>query len=117
MSFWPRFIGSSLAVVATTAGFIALAVHLEQTESFSRKPSVALRVWTGDLPVADLPAELEKAQAELAAAQKATATAEEAVKAHQLVAEELASFQQALQDRIAEKQAGVWAQPVPPASQ
>ena len=56
---------STLAALGTVAAFAYGLVHLEQTSPFAQKPSIALRVWTGALPTADLPRVLEYTTAQV----------------------------------------------------
>ncbi len=99
---------STLAALGTVAAFVYGLVHLEQTSPFAQKPSIALRVWTGALPTADLPRVLEETTAQLEAAKAATAQAAAALKAHQEAGQAMSEHLQQLQSRITEKQAGQW---------
>lgn len=99
---------STLAALGTVAALVYGLVHLEKTSPFAEKPSIALRVWTGALPAADLPRVLEETTAQVEAAKTAKARAEAAITAHRLAGEDLTRQLQKLEERITEKQAGQW---------
>lgn len=102
---------STVAALATVAAVVYGLVHLEQTSPFAQKPSIALRVWTGDLPSADLPRVLEETTREVNAAKAAKAEALATVKAHREAGQALTEQLQRLEVRVTEKQAGQWSAP------
>lgn len=99
---------STLAALATVVALAYGLVHLEETAPFAQKPSIALQVWTGALPTADLPRVLEETTAQLEAAKAAKAEALVAIKAHREAGQAMSEHLQQLQTRITEKQAGQW---------
>ena len=99
---------STLAALGTVAAFVYGLVHLEQTSPFAQKPSIALRVWTGALPTADLPRVLEETTAQVEAAKAAKAQTQAAIEAHREAGQAMSEHLQQLQTRITEKQAGQW---------
>jgi len=99
---------STLAALGTVTALVYGLVHLEETSPFAQKPSIALRVWTGALPTADLPRVLEETTAQVEAAKAAKAQAAAVLKAHQEAGQAMSLHLQQLEARIAEKQAGQW---------
>lgn len=99
---------STLAALGTVAAFAYGLVYLEQTSPFAQKPSIALRVWTGALPTADLPRVLEETTAQVEAAKAAKAQTQAAIEAHREAGQAMSEHLQQLQTRITEKQAGQW---------
>ena len=99
---------STLAALGTVAALVYGLVHLEETSPFAQKPSIALRVWTGALPAADLPRVLEETTRDLEAAKAAKAGTQAAINAHREAGQAMSEHLQQLQTRITEKQAGQW---------
>ena len=99
---------STFAVLGTVAALGYGLVHLEQTSPFAQKPSIALRVWAGALPTADLPRVLEETTAQVEAAKAAKAQIQAAITAHREAGQAMSLHLQQLQGRITEKQAGQW---------
>ena len=102
---------STLAAVGTVAALVYGLVHLEKTAPFAEKPSIALRVWTGALPAAELPRVLEETTAQVEALKAAKARADAAIAAHRQAGADLARHLQKLEERITEKQASQWSAP------
>lgn len=100
---------AALASLGTVAAFVYGLVHLEQTSPFAQKPSIALLVWTGALPAADLPRVLEKTTKDLEAAKATKAGIQAAITAHRQAGQAMSEHLQQLEGRITEKQAGQWA--------
>lgn len=108
---------SLVAALATVAGIASVLVHLERTQPLAQKPSIALRVWTGDLPTADLDKALAEAEAQAAALTAANRATQQAIAAHRKAGEDMARHLQQLEERVAEKQASQWGGAVQPSSQ
>ena len=99
---------STVAAFGTVAAFAYGLVHLEQTSPFAQKPSIALLVWTGALPAANLPRVLEETTAQVEAAKAAKAKTQAAIEAHREAGQAMSEHLQQRQTRITEKQAGQW---------
>lgn len=108
---------SLIAAVATVAGTLYGLVYLERTQPLAEKPSIALRVWSGDLPTADLDKALAEAEAQAAALRASNQAAQQAIAAHRKAGEDMARHLQQLEERVALKQAGEWGGAAQPTSQ
>lgn len=108
------FMTSLASVVITSMGLVMGAVYLERTASLPSKPSVLLRVWSGELPSADLERSLSDAQQQAKAARAAAAKAQAALAAQKRLNEEHQKHLERLDRRITEKEAGEWSSPTPP---
>ena len=111
MSSKLAFFAGLLSASLTVAGLGYVLVRLEQTSPFAQRPSIALRVWTGDLPTADLPRVLAETTAQVEAVKAATAKTEVTIRAHQDAGRAMSLYLQQLEAHITEKQAGQWSAP------
>ena len=108
---------SLIAALATVAGITYGLVHLERAQPLAQKPSIALRVWTGDLPTADLDKALAEAEAQAAALTASNQATQRAIAAHRKAGEDMARQLQKLEERVAEKQASQWVGAAQPPNQ
>lgn len=95
--------------VLTASALVYGLVQMERTAPLSEKPSIRLRVWTGDLPSADLAKVLADTTASVEAAGAAHEKAVLAKAAQAEVTQVGEELLQKLGERIAEKQASEWA--------
>ncbi len=98
----------ALPALASAIGLIYWLVHAEQTAPLSEKPSIRLRVWTGDLPGSDLNQVLGavSAQSEAVQAERSRIALDKAE--HVAVAKTTGELLRHLEGRVAEKQATEW---------
>lgn len=95
--------------VLTTAAIGTVLIHLERTAPLPEKPSIRLRVWTGDLPAADLAQVLANETAKVEALKAERATLAASLHARQELGETLAASVGQLDARVQEKQTTEWA--------
>lgn len=104
------FFKVAVPIAVLTAFFLIYGlIKMERTAPLSEKPSIRLRVWTGDLPNADLSKVLADTTAGIEAAKVAREKAILAKAAHAEVGQVGFELLQKLEVRIAEKQASEWA--------
>ncbi len=101
-------VGIPVAVLTVSSSIYGL-VRMERTAPLSEKPSIRLRVWTGDLPDGDLAKVLADTTASVETLKAAHQQAVEAKAAHAKVGHVGEELLQKLEARIAEKQATDWA--------
>ena len=96
------------AAAMTVAGLVLALVQYERVAPLEKKPSIRLRVWTGDLPAADLHQQLAAAEAELAEVRTGAVTAQAMAVANGQLNTVLTDYLRQLEQRVQEKQATEW---------
>lgn len=99
----------ALPVAALTVLAMAFAVvHWERTAPLSDKPSIRLRVWSGELPTADLQAVRAQEEAKAQTLKAELARMQEAAQQQAQLGQALTASLQQLQERIEQKQSTQW---------
>ena len=104
------------AALLTACGLVYGLIRAERNAPLAEKPSILLRVWSGELPSADLSRVLAQTTAQLDAARQAHEQALAARAAHEKMTQVGMTLLQQLEQRIAEKQATEWASSPSPAT-